>query len=257
MKAEGMGKENPNPLLARLQMLYGSRDILRVLVKVKNGMNYETLKRDFPKAPKSLFDKGLSFLLGHSLLEFDESRNCYIVTQKAIEIFSEDVDLNMKVLNLLRLEPLDLNEMSALLQISFDSITAVFISLAQEGLVTSTTSQVYPGSPLGAGTAVIQLTTKGIEFLKKTTESSKSPDLNIGTAQNVYVSNNITINNIQNTIDQLILQVEQSQDIDEKTKKELKDKLKNLKDAGNELLKFAKTAGLQLTVEGLKKFFFS
>jgi len=257
MKAEGMGKENPNPLLARLQMLYGSRDVLRVLVKLENGMDYETLKQHFPKAPKNLFDKGLRFLLGHSLLEFDESRNCYNVTQKAKEIFSEDVDLNMKVLNLLRLEPLDLNEMSALLQTSFDSITAVFISLAKESLVTSTTSCVYPRSSLGVGTPVIQLTTKGIEFLKKTTDSSKPTDLSIGTAQNVYVSNNITINNIQNTIDQLILQVEQSQDIDDNTKKELKDKLKNLKDATKELLEFAKTAGLQLTVEGLKKFFFS
>ncbi|MBI3639861.1 MAG: hypothetical protein HY223_06045 [Thaumarchaeota archaeon] len=248
------GKADDNPLLARLQALWGGRDVLGILMKSEQELSYESLKQYFPLAPNELFDNGLGLLEEYSLVKVNENGK-YVATEKAKDIFLDDLDPTTRILKLLRIQPFDLNEISHLLHIKSTSIMwSLFVYLDQEGLVTSSVSRPY-SNHTGQGNPVIHLTTKGIDYLKKP-ESSMSSNFTIGTAQNVYVANTITINNIQNTIDQLITQLEHERNMDDKTKKLMRTKLENLKLSTNELIEFAKSIGVQFTVEALKKFFF-
>jgi hypothetical protein len=239
--------------LKRLNALNMAGYILRLLNTAEKEFNYEILKRGFPKKSEKIVDGALFLLKEYSLLKIDKDGNLTL-TQKAKDILSEDIDLGTRILKLLMVNPFDLNEISVLLQKNFDITTSTFIALAQEKLVTSTSETRYPGSSLGIGTPVIQLTTKGIEFLKK--DNRESPKFTIGTAENVYVGNTINVNNIQSTIEQLLVKIDEAKDMDNKTKKELKTRLEKLKYAANEALEFAKSVGGQFTVESLMKFFF-
>lgn len=240
--------------LERLKALSIGGSILHILKTSEKELNQELLKKYFPKAPKKSFDGGLFLLQKYLLLKTNNDGLC-VLTQKANDILSDDIDLNTKVLKLLQVSPFDLNEISVLLQTNFYTITAVFIALSKENLVTCTSYSPYPRTPLGVGTPVAQLTTNGTKFLKK--DNDESPKFTIGTAGNVYVGNNINVTNIQSTIDQLIIQIDAAKDIDDKTKKELKTKLEKFKYAGNEAFEFAKSIGSQLMTEMLRKFFFT
>lgn len=231
----------------RLKALYVGGGILRILKISEKELNYELLKECFPKAPKKSFDGGLFLLQEYLLLKTNNDGIC-ILTQKANDILSDDIDLNTRILKLLQVNPFDLNEISALLRTNFDTIVAVFINLSNERLVTST-------SYSSGGTPVAQLTPNGTKFLKE--NSDESPKFTIGTAGTVYVGNNINVTNIQGTIDQLIVQIDAAKDIDDKTKKELKTKLEKLKYAARETLEFAKSVGGQFAVESLLKSFFT
>ena len=171
-----MQRPLPEGPASRLEVLYGVKLTLYLLKNKEIDLTYESAKQKFPKLSKKIFEHNMNFLLKYSLTE--KRNNSYVITKKANEIFFSDVDQATRILRLLTLDLFDLNEIASILNIKFDNVGAIFIALADRGLVTSTTSRPYGGTAIGGGTPIVQLTPAGIKFIKEMNN-------NVSTAANI------------------------------------------------------------------------